>query len=356
MMASFVRCCPSLELLRWNGAKKTESEAIQLVVAAAVASAPGLATLDLSGSAGVTSALLLQATHHQPPPRLTGVYLTRCAGIDDSAIVGALCRSPHASALVELDVGYSAIGDCSLRALAESCPWLAKLGVANTGVTGIGIELIARNGALEYLDCEEVATVDSSTLLALARDCKGLETLDCDGCALVSDAGVCAVAARCPQLRYLNVSGCDVTGQSLDALAQSSCTELHLNNCDYIDNQDLKRLLGGTVCRQLKWLHLTGSAAANQIGADLGPPDDSVDVVIELCDACHELQGIRIGDVETWAGAAVAGWEGPAIGIIGSVDGHSASVVDVILRLDKQRQQEGGSSGRTLESLLGWGD
>lgn len=196
-------------------------------VASVVQGAPKLASLDVSGSGGVTDLRCVTAlkTLHLLAARgcaglstfgLHGV-IKRCTGLDSLDLAGCRLTNPQ----LELCMGLprTAYAPCHLRTLNLSeCPDLTPGSLVPTVNLCPGLRRLRLSGC--------VGGVDDHVLAATAARCSLLQELRIGRCVGVSDAGVAFIGRSCPYLRVADVSHIQgLTDASLSVLG-NGCRRL----------------------------------------------------------------------------------------------------------------------------------
>ena len=180
--------------------------------------------------------------------------------------------------LMEVDFSRSYITDEDVEDVAKSCPKLIKIFLSGTKVTDEGVKKLAEFlPNLEEIDLGETGVTDEG-LKILAKRCLNLKSIVLAK-ADVSDDGVQAIAKGCPKLITINLESCNkVTNKGLEALTEG---------CPYIGNIILSHTpitsSGLTkfakICRHLKVIKISGTQIC-----DLP--------VIEIAKSCSNIREI----------------------------------------------------------------
>ena len=131
---------------------------------------------------------------------------------------------PHLECLCLADCDVT---DAALRAVAQRCPHLKKLDVSENRVSNAAIRTVAQ--ACPQLECLCLAAcgVTDAALWAVAQSCPQLKELNVS-LNLVSNAAIQAVAKGCPQLIKLNVIGCPMLTESAILSIVQSCSHVRI--------------------------------------------------------------------------------------------------------------------------------
>ena len=138
------------------------------------------------------------------------------------AVAGGCSRLRH------LDSGGNSLSNASIETVAQACPQLECLCLAECGVTDAALWAVAqRCPHLKKLDVSE-NLVSNAAIKTVAQACPQLECLCLTGCG-VTDAALWAVAQSCPQLKELNVSLNLVSNAAIQAVAKGCPQLIKLN-------------------------------------------------------------------------------------------------------------------------------
>jgi hypothetical protein len=129
----------------------------------------------------------------------------------------------HCNRLVKL-YKRGGLNDDDLVALGNGCPRLASVGTLVWGITDVGLQAVARNGALSTLRLQNCCKLTDEGLQAAVAFCPLLESVDLSYCTL-SDASLIALGQHCHNLRELNIQGTSMTDEGLLAIA-AGCLRL----------------------------------------------------------------------------------------------------------------------------------
>lgn len=269
-----------LEELSVGGCTKLDAGAWARVLTAKCP-LPALTRLDLSGSVGVSDAVLRQVAGHCPG--LLDVDLRWCPQVTHQGISAlvASCHGLTSLKLAQLPPGpfrslvpskcwgsqhYTSSGqsvrnqfsdgtvtvvtsgcrnlqsfvltschqlsDTGIAALSSSscCNRLMHLDLGGSGaqVTDHGVAALASSCAgLVYLDLSGFRHITDQAVAAIASCCYGLVTLILYACKQVTDQGVGVLVSSCPCLERLDLSWCAcITDEGIVAIA-TRCTGLH---------------------------------------------------------------------------------------------------------------------------------
>ena len=119
------------------------------------------------------------------------------------------------------------VTDAALWAVAQGCPHLKKLDVSQNLVSNTAMETVVQ--ACPELECLCLAAcgVTDAALWAVAQSCPQLKELNVS-LNLVSNAAIQAVAKGCPQLIKLNVIGCPMLTESAILSIVQSCSHVRI--------------------------------------------------------------------------------------------------------------------------------
>ena len=191
------------------------SEAIQVVAGAC----SRLRHLD-SGGNSLSNAPI--ETVAQACPQLECLCLAEC-GVTDAALWAVAQRCPH---LKKLDVSQNLVSNAAIETVAQACPQLECLCLAACGVTDAALWAVAQScPQLKELNVS-LNLVSNAAIQAVAKGCPQLKKLNVTGCINLRDEAIDAVARGCPQLEYLEVVGLQfLTDAAIHAVTQG-CPQL----------------------------------------------------------------------------------------------------------------------------------
>jgi F-box and leucine-rich repeat protein GRR1 len=133
------------------------------------------------------------------------------------ALVIIASRCPQ---LRKLYLRQGLVKDNVMIVLGTSCPRLMELGVGSmSSITDVGLEAVARNGALTSLRIVRCTAVTDSGLRMLAECCPLLKCVDVSCCNQLTDATLIAFGQHCHNLRELIINNSRFTHGGLRAIA-----------------------------------------------------------------------------------------------------------------------------------------
>eukprot|EP00672_Neobodo_designis_P009182 CAMPEP_0174878772 /NCGR_PEP_ID=MMETSP1114-20130205/82927_1 /TAXON_ID=312471 /ORGANISM="Neobodo designis, Strain CCAP 1951/1" /LENGTH=393 /DNA_ID=CAMNT_0016114161 /DNA_START=41 /DNA_END=1219 /DNA_ORIENTATION=+ len=188
---------------------------------------PQLEHLDVSHTYGtVTNRGVTAIAQHCQQLRYLDVRFTG-SDVTDAA-VAAVAR--HCPLLEHLRVAFTSgsVTDASLTVVAAFCPNLRFLDASNTSISDVAIEAIARQcPELAHLEVpHSTGRVTNASICCVADCCPALQFLDIANTRVTADA-VRAVAQRCTKLRHLDMSmTCDGSADVALAALAAHATQL----------------------------------------------------------------------------------------------------------------------------------
>ena len=210
--------CPQLRYLVLNYCYPSGgnlSEAIQAVAGGC----SRLRHLDFGGNSLSNAPI---ETVAQACPQLECLCLAEC-GVTDAALWAVAQRCPH---LKKLDVSENLVSNAAIETVAQACPQLECLCLAACGVTDAALWAVAQScPQLKELNVS-LNLVSNAPIQAVAKGCPQLKKLNVTGCINLRDEAIDAVARGCPQLEYLEVVGLQfLTDAAIHAVTQG-CPQL----------------------------------------------------------------------------------------------------------------------------------
>ena len=206
-----------------------------------------LASLNLSGLAGLTdSTLQAMLSHHPALPGLASLDLSLCKEVTDSSIEVITNQAPNLQTL-RLG-GCTGISNLSLRLVASSLPRLTSLDlrscwqVADSGILQLSssqpppIQL----DLLNLQDCQKVS--DLALRHLASSQSLVISSLNLSFCANISDSGMKSLA-KMSCLRSLNLRSCDnISDIGVGYLAEGSVglQVLDVSFCDRVTDRSVQ--------------------------------------------------------------------------------------------------------------------
>ena len=144
-----------------------------------------------------------------------------CSGLN--MLSAAMCPSigdrgiselaSYCSDLLSLDIHGTNLTDIGLRVIAESCPLLKHINLANTKrISDDGIGLLAENcPKLQSIDVSEnscSSNITDTSLHMLAAHCDSLQDINFSDCDKISNKGVIAIIEKCISTKKIYLSNC----------------------------------------------------------------------------------------------------------------------------------------------------
>jgi hypothetical protein len=151
--------------------------------------------------------------------QLDGVAVNQLMSVNPITVIATHCHR-----LVKL-YKRGGLNDDDLVALGNGCPLLASVGTMLWSITDVGLQGVARNGALSTLRLQNCCKLTDEGLRAAAAFCPHLESVDLSYCTQLSDASLIALGQHCHNLRELNIQGTSMTDEGLLAIA-AGCLRL----------------------------------------------------------------------------------------------------------------------------------
>ena len=205
-----------------------------------------LASLNLSGLAGLTDSTLQSLlTHHPSLPNLASLELSLCKEVTDSSIEVITRQAPHLTSL-RLG-GCTGISNLSLRLVASSLASLTTLDlrscwqVADSGILQLSSQPTRLQlDLLNLQDCQKVS--DLALRHISASQSLTVSSLNLSFCANISDSGMKSLA-KMSCLRSLNLRSCDnISDIGVGYLAEGSVglQALDVSFCDRVTDRSVE--------------------------------------------------------------------------------------------------------------------
>ena len=189
--------CPQLRYLVLNYCYPSGgnlSEAIQAV-------AGGCSRLRHLDSGGNSLSNALIETVAQACPHLECLCLADC-DVTDAALWAVAQRCPH---LKKLDVSENRVSNAAIRTVAQACPQLECLCLAACGVTDAALWAVAQScPQLKELNVS-LNRVSNATIQAVAKGCPQLKKLNVIGCPMLTESAILSIVQSCPHVRILRL-------------------------------------------------------------------------------------------------------------------------------------------------------
>ena len=152
-----------------------------------------------SGGNSLSNALI--ETVAQACPHLECLCLADC-DVTDAALRAVAQRCPH---LKKLDVSENRVSNAAIRTVAQACPQLECLCLAACGVTDAALWAVAQScPQLKELNVS-LNRVSNATIQAVAKGCPQLKKLNVIGCPMLTESAILSIVQSCPHVRILRL-------------------------------------------------------------------------------------------------------------------------------------------------------
>lgn len=146
--------------------------------------------------------------------RLESLSVAMCPAIGDRG-VGELGR--HCSELLHLDLHNTSMTDAGVLVIADSCPSLKLISLANVqSISDVSIIALAAGCPhLQSIDLSEnsssywrASSITDESLHAIAQNCPSLKYANFSDCNTISLDGIVAVIRKCEEIERIYISNC----------------------------------------------------------------------------------------------------------------------------------------------------
>lgn len=205
------------------------------------------------------------------------------------------CDRESVFPLRKINLENTGVTDLGVRLVALHCPQLSRIVLKGCHkITNLSLSILAQNCKnLKQVVLSE-CKISNYAVQIIAQECKSnLQVLDLTDCSQITDEAVIYLAYHCPNLKCLKLRGTKVTTQSLtQVLTRTALHDLNLQGIPIDDtiiniiakNQKLLHFLNLSFCHQitsqgiksmcielpyLKELHLFGIQFAPQLSKEI---------------------------------------------------------------------------------------
>eukprot|EP01114_Cavostelium_apophysatum_P008637 TRINITY_DN2126_c0_g1_i1.p1 TRINITY_DN2126_c0_g1~~TRINITY_DN2126_c0_g1_i1.p1 ORF type:complete len:1679 (-),score=453.03 TRINITY_DN2126_c0_g1_i1:53-5089(-) len=269
--------CKNLRFLNVSKCSQLTGSAFQII-------GEQLEGLDVSGCVSLSEQAIM--TLARKCPKLRRIKVSgKAATANALCAIATSCRSLESAELADCD----AVTDIAVQTLVRECPKLTSVAFnCCKSITDDAFQDIADGKLpnLVHLDLTRCLSLNSQTLVRIAKKCPMLESICLASCEELSSEALVAVAG-CRHLRNVNLSGCkNVTDEVVSAFTENKSLsafplqKLNLFNCNKITNACLVDV--AKECPKLLELNVSSCDRISDEG------------IVHIAQSCRQLQALYV--------------------------------------------------------------